>query len=249
VKTLNNPARVKNRFTLLKSLHAAGLNDFDVHRAGELPASIRFPVFLRKLQGHAMPLSDILNSRENLEEAIEAAAAAGIPIENQIAVEYAGEPLAGGLFRKIAAFRIGEKIVPYLCGHDTHWLVKAGKTGIAGEKLYREELEMIRANPHAEHLQKVFDIAQIRFGRADYGFYKGRIQIFEINTNPLLEEFSPHPSPLREQSMKLVWQKIMGALREIDSGGGTALKLKKDRMYRYQKWSLGNLLTRSRKVD
>ena len=249
LKTLNNPARAKNRFTLLKALHAAGLNDFNVHRAEELPASIRFPVFLRKMQGHALPLSGLLDTRAELEQSIEAAIVAGIPATNQIAVEYAGEPVREGLYRKLAAFRIGEKIIPYLCGHDTDWYVKAGKKGIAGEELYREERDIIQTNPHAKHLRKVFDLAEIEFGRADYGFYNGRIQVFEINTNPLLKKISPHPSPLRHESMRVAWENITTTLREIDSGDGVALRLRKDKMYRYQKWSLGNLFSRSRKVD
>ena len=250
LKVLNNPARAKNRFNLLRSLHDAGLNDFNVYRAEALPATMRFPVFLRKLLDHTRALSGLLDNREDLDMAIANAVASGIPFTNLLVVEYVGEPVREGLFRKIAAFRVGEKIVPYICGHDTHWYVKTGQTGIAGEELYRKELELIERNPHAEHLKKVFDLAEIQFGRADYGFYKGRIQIFEINTNPLLEEFSPHPSPLREQSMRLTWEKIMAALHEIDSGSGANVKFKKDRrMRRYRKWSLGNLFTRAREVD
>src|SRR6266850_5522778 len=43
----NNPARVKTRYALLRALHAAGLNDFSIHRADEVTTSVRFPVFLR----------------------------------------------------------------------------------------------------------------------------------------------------------------------------------------------------------
>jgi hypothetical protein len=248
LKVLNDPARVKNRYALLKALHAAGLNDFDAYRAEEIPTSVRFPVFLRKLQGHSLPLSELLPAREDLDKAVEATIARGIPVENQIVVEFAGEPVAGGLYRKLAAFRIGEKIVPAICVHDTGWHVKTGKKGIAGEKLYREELEIIQTNPYAGHMRKVFDIAQIQFGRADFGFYRGRIQIFEINTNPHLKAFAPHPSPFREQSMRIAWEKFADALQQINSGGGPSLKLKKDKLSRYRKWSLDNLLTRSRKT-
>ena len=211
---------------------------------------MRFPVFLRKLQAHTRTLSGLLHSREDLDTAIANAVASGIPFTNMIAVEYAGEPVREGLFRKIAAFRVGEKIVPYICGHDKHWYVKTGQAGIAGEELYREELGLIERNPHAEHLKKVFDLAEIQFGRVDYGFYKGRIQVFEINTNPLLKEFSPHPSPLRGQSMRLTWKKFIAALHEVDSGSGANVKLKKyQRVRRRRKWSIGNLFTRAPKVD
>ena len=84
-KTLNNPARAKNRYNLLKSLHAAGLNDFNVYRLGELPASIRFPAFLRKINGHALTLGGLVDSRKDLEKNIQTAITAGIPVENQTA--------------------------------------------------------------------------------------------------------------------------------------------------------------------
>ena len=48
----------------------------------------------------------------------------------------------------------------------------------------KEELEYIEANPHAEVLRRAFDLARIEYGRADYGVVDGRVEIWEINTNP-----------------------------------------------------------------
>lgn len=248
-KVLNNPARVKNRFNLLRRLYELGWNDFNAYCAEDLPAAMRFPVFLRKHQGHALVLSGLLHSRAEVDKAIGEAVATGIPFTNLLVVEYVGEPVREGLFRKISAFRIGNQIVPYICGHDNHWYVKTGQLGVASEELYREEQELIQTNPHAEHLKKVFDLAEIQFGRADYGFYRGRLQVFEINTNPVLSAFSPHPSPLREQSMRLTWEKIMAALHEIDSPFGPAVKFKKDRMHTYRRWRLRNFLMHARMVE
>jgi hypothetical protein len=243
----NNPAMVKTRYPLLRALHSAGLNDFNAYRMDGIDSVIRFPVFLRKLQGHRAPLSDLLQTREELDRSIAFAVGQGTPSENLVAIEYAGEPVRPGLYRKLSAFRIGQAIVPHICVHDTSWLVKYGKLGIAGEELYREELALLQTNPFAEHLQKAFDIAGIEYGRADFGFYQGRIQIYEINTNPYVAPEFVHPSPVREQSMRLAWEKYVQALWAIDSGGGRPIRLADGKFERNRPWK--NLFVRSRKVQ
>jgi hypothetical protein len=246
VSVLNNPATVKTRYPLLRALRTAGLNDFNVYRVAELNDAVRFPVFLRKIYGHREPLSDLLQTRGQLDEAIATAANAGTPVENLLVVEFAAEPVREGLYRKLAAFRIGDAIVPHSSVHDTNWLVKYGKLGIAGDELYREELEFLQTNPFAEHLKKVFELANIEYGRADFGFYKGRIQVYEINTNPYVAPGEPHPSPVRGQSMRVGWEKYLAALRAIDSGGGWPVRLPNGKLQRHRPWK--NLLTHTRKV-
>ena len=46
------------------------------------------------------------------------------------------------------------------------------------------ELDWAQANPHAAEVAAVFRHAGIGWGRIDYGLHRGRIQVFEINTNP-----------------------------------------------------------------
>jgi hypothetical protein len=227
-------------------LHAAGLNDFNAYRPDEIGDKIRFPVFVRKSHGHRAPISDLLETREELQHTIDSAVAAGTPLENLIVIEYAGEPVRPGLYRKLAAFRIGNEIVPHISGHDTTWLVKIGKLGIAGEELYREELHLLQTNPFAEHLRKAFDVAHIEYGRADFGIYRGRIQIFEINTNPHLAPLDEHPSPTRIESMWYGWEKYLAALRRIDSGGGWPVRVANGELQGFRAWK--NLWVRSRRV-
>lgn len=245
--TWNNPAKVKTRYALLRALHAAGLNDFNVHRADEAGNVTRFPVFLRKIYGHREPVSGLLQSREELLNKIETAVAGGTPLENLLVTEFVGEPVRPGLYRKLSAFRIGQAIVPHISVHDNSWLVKYGKTGIAGEELYREELTLLQTNPFADHLKKVFDLAQIEYGRVDFGFYQDRLQVYEINTNPALEAPLTHPSPVRLQSLKLVWKNYLQALHAIDSPAiGGFIRLGDGKLKRHRAWK--NLLVRSRKV-
>jgi hypothetical protein len=225
VPVLNNPAKVKLRYPLLRALHQAGLNDFNVYRARELPSTLRFPVFIRKDCGHGFPLSELLATREEVEKTIECAVAGGIPEDNLIIIEYAGEEVRAGQYRKLAAFRVGPSIVPHFSVNDRHWLVKYGRSDMKIDDLYEEEREMLRKNPHAEHLTKVFDVAQIDYGRADFGFYKGRIQVFEINTNPTIPAPEDHISPVRIENMKVAWNNYLEALRKIDSDSNSSVKL------------------------
>lgn len=243
---LNNPARFKNRYSLLRALHAAGLNDFDAYRPHEISSLKRFPVFLRKIQGHRQPLSDLLETREQAAGAIDTALAAGVPEENLVLIECAAEPVRPGVYRKLAAFRIGNAIVPHLCVHDSVWLVKYGRVLDSIEDLYQEERLVLQQNPFAEHLRKVFDVAGVEYGRADFGFLKGRLQVFEINTNPYVAPAEPHPSAIRVANMNLAWETYLQALRAIDRRGGRLIRLADGRLQRGRPWK--NLLARTRKV-
>lgn len=209
---LNDPARVRLRYALLRRLHEAGFNDFNVYRPDEGVRPARYPVFLRREHGHGSPIGDLLHGWTEVEAGLEAAMAAGIPRESLIIVEYAAEPVREGLFRKIGQFRIGGRAVPHLCVHEDRWLVKYGKLGSGGEALYREEREMMTGPRFAEEVGRAFEIAGIDYGRADFGLVDGRVQIYEINTNPDIKAGRDHPSPIRSESEAIFWQAYMDAL-------------------------------------
>lgn len=230
----NNPAKVKTRYPLLRTLHAAGLNDFNVHRADELSSAIRYPVFVRKAHGHGAPVSDLLPTRPELDQALAKAIAGGTPGENLLVIEFAAEPVRPGVFRKLSAFRIGNAIVPHISVHDTGWLVKMGRKFDNIEDLYLEEQTLLQTNPFAEQLRKVFELAEIEYGRADFGVYRGRLQIYEINTNPNLGPGEAHPSPTRVTNMRFVWEKYHAALRTLDSGGGWPVRLASGALQRHR---------------
>jgi hypothetical protein len=248
VKVLNNPARVKMRYGLLRALHRAGLNDFTVFRADEISDEIRFPVYIRKARGHGPPCTELLHSREEIDRALEMETASGVPAEHLMIIEYAGEPIRPNLYRKLATFCIGTTLTPSPCVHDHKWLVKTGPNCIADEDLYEEDLRNIRDNTHSELLRKAFKLAEIEYGRADYGFYKGRLQIFEINTNPHIPAPKPHPSPIRVETGKLAWRQTLLALHSIDSPPGGDITLPKDHLLnRHRKWT--QIFHRSRPVS
>jgi len=238
VRVLNNPAKVKLRYSLLRALNRAGINDFNVHPAEEIPQGMRFPVYLRKMRGHGEPCTGLLQERHEVEKALAEQIEAGVPAEHLMIIEYAGEPVRPGVYRKLSEFRMGSALTPYLCGHDSHWLVKTGQVGIAGDDLYEDEYRIVSDDPYANSLREAFALAEIEYGRADFGFYQGRPQIFEINTNPHIPAPGLHPSAKRVQTMDLAWKKILQTLHTIDSEPGPDILLPKDNLLkRYRKWS------------
>lgn len=242
----NNPALHKNRLTLLRQLHAAGLNDFNAWPVSELSAVQRFPVFVRKIQDHRAPLSDLLNNPAELKTAVTRAVSQGVPESNLIIIEFAGEPFRPGLYRKFSSFRVGSQIVPHVTVHDRVWSVKYGFMFQDIEDIYRDEHQALVQNQFSDHVMKAFQIAGIEYGRADFGLYRGRLQIYEINTNPHLAPGGEHPSAVRAATERLAWEKFHAALHQLDSPSGRSVCLANDRAKKLR--ALKNHLFRTRKV-
>ena len=81
-------------------------------------------------------------------------------------------------------YQIGDQTLFYNCVHENNWLVKSGTINSASETLYQEEQTMICNNAFADVISKAFGIANIDYGRVDFGLVNGKVQIYEINTNP-----------------------------------------------------------------
>jgi hypothetical protein len=218
VPVSNDPARVKTRFPLLRALHEAGINDFNAYRADEGVKPARYPVFLRRASGHGQPLSELLEDWDALARARDAALEQGVPESSLLVVEYAAEPVQPGVFRKLAIARVGGKLLPQACVHDDRWLVKYGRLGAATPELYADEARILRENPYAEPVARAFEIAGIDYGRADFGLVRGRVQIYEINTNPTLRSGLPHPDPQRTRNLSQIWDSLLAALHGLDPG-------------------------------
>jgi D-alanine-D-alanine ligase-like ATP-grasp enzyme len=216
-RVLNDPARVKLRFGLLRTLWRLGCNSFDVYRADEGASPRRFPVFLRHEHEHKAPLSDLLRTQAELDAALQRLIDDGKPARTILVVEYRAEPAAPGLFRKLAAYRVGDRIVPANTVHDNQWCVKYGKTGGGTEALYADELELIQSNRYEKALRPVFEAADIEYGRVDFGLCEGKVEVYEINTNPNITLPSPqHPSATRVRSERLVWEGLLAAISALD---------------------------------
>lgn len=217
LRTLNDPARFLGRFGLLRGLHRVQINDFNAYRADDFATPSRWPVFLRLEGDHAAPVSGLLEDEHALDNALKRAIDDGAPRSALLIIEYAAEPVQPGVYRKLSAFRIADRVLGYTCVHDDNWLVKYGALGIATPEMYEEEYSFVAENPHAAAVSKAFDLAGIDYGRADFGLVGGKPQIYEINSNPHVD-LTPQPalSARRNESIALFRTKYIDAMEEID---------------------------------
>lgn len=217
-RAINDPARMANRFTMLRSLYKAGLNDFNAYLPTELLEPQRWPVFIRREFNHGYPLSELLEDQAALDQAIEKLIAEGEPLDGLLITEYCAEPLEPDLYRKLSAYRIGDEVLFYNCVHDRNWLVKYGTKNCATDAMYQDEQNMILNNAFEAEIRQAFDLAGIDYGRVDFGLVDGRVQVYEINTNPDTNApSSSHPNPTRSKNMQLGWDKYLQALQQVDN--------------------------------
>jgi hypothetical protein len=217
VRVLNNPARVLSRYGLLRALFRRGVNRFNAYRIEEGVMPRRWPVFLRTDGTHEGPLPELYGNPEVLKAGIESAIAQGLPLSRLLIVEFMAEPARPGLYRKLSCFRIGPASVAHTCVHDTDWVVKLGKLGITPPDLYEDELRIVRDNPYGVAVAQAFETADIEYGRVDFGIVNGKLEIYEINTNPHIKLTVEHPSPTRIESCRVFGRNFLAALRAVDS--------------------------------
>jgi hypothetical protein len=190
---LNDPARSLIRLNLLELLREEGINSFAVFRAAGKVEPGRWPVFIRDDRSHDDgSVSGLLHSPAEYSRHLAAIIDSGSDLHSRTVVEYAGAAGDDGLYRKYGAMRLGDAIVPCHIFFGREWLVK--HQDVCNEATIREELEYIETNPHEKVLRRAFDLANIEYGRADYGCVDGRVEIWEVNTNPYLirPEYTDH---------------------------------------------------------
>jgi hypothetical protein len=225
-RALNDPARVKPRYALLRALADAGMNDFDVYCADGLPRPRRFPVFLRVASDHADPLGDLIEDQAELDVQLRALEDIGIPLTGVLVVEFCGERNAYGLFEKLSFLKIGDRITLSASGVmiGQHWNVKGTTAGtdLVTPEIMRERLEAIRTDRHAEAIRAAFDIAGIDYGRADVGMGGGRFQVYEINTNPAITTLDSYTSDEQREARQIYQGRLGSMLHEIDSAAAGA---------------------------
>ena len=180
---LNDPRRVLLRFPLLTVLHEQGVNAYRVFRAIDLMHVDRFPVFVRHMNDHSGPRTQLLHSRREVMRALGALCLRGQRLHDLIVVEFCDTGRRDGNFRKFSAFKIGDSIIPWHLMVSRHWCVKSESNETTEERV-REALKYFEDNPHEPWLRRVFAIAGVDYGRVDYGVLDGAPQAWEINLNP-----------------------------------------------------------------
>ncbi|MCC7274403.1 MAG: hypothetical protein IT561_17180 [Alphaproteobacteria bacterium] len=185
-RLLNHPSRSLRRYELLRTLHEEGENLFDVYRVVDLREPARYPVFLRRLDSHVGPASKLLPDRPALRRAIEGAREAGWPMDALAIVEFCETKDASGLYRKFGVMRIGDAVFPLQALTDRQWIVKHASDCIWDEATIGYERHYFERFPHREMVMRVFERARIQYGRVDFAVKDGRMQVWEINTNPTI---------------------------------------------------------------
>ncbi|WP_019568697.1 hypothetical protein [Thioalkalivibrio sp. ALMg13-2] len=220
-RVVNNPARHRSRYQLLRHLKLRSINEFNVWHADDEPPTDVYPVFLRTDSAHRGTLTDLLHTPVALRDALEEQISRGVPRREIIVVQYAAEPVREGLYRKLAAYRIGDRVIGAPCAHQETWVAKYGQRGIAPEELYEEEYKMVTDHTHADAMRPAFQHAEIEYGRADFGLFKGKNQVYEINTNPFFYGLKSHPFKIRLETFKRFEDNLVHALSEIDTPSRT----------------------------
>ena len=224
VRLLNHPTRSLKRYELLRTLKECGMNDFDVYRVTEARSPKTFPVFIREANDHSdsRELIPLLHTHDALESALKELFDEAWSREDKIIVEYCDTIDENGLYRKYAAFCIGDQIVPVHIVFSKNWMTKS--CYCLDEELAAEELQYVQLNPHQDQLRKIFSLAGIQFGRIDYSLLDGKLQTWEINTNPHIIH-RVGESSLRFAAFKHSSIRVNAALLEIDSSLDSQLRI------------------------
>lgn len=247
VRVFNDPARALQRFALLKRLHAEGLNKFRVWDAAGDPLPDLYPVFLRTRHAHRGALSELLHSREEAEAELERLVEKGYGVQDLMFVEYCAQPLEDGLFRKLAAFRVGEDVFMTTAVHESHWQAKYGEEGVASAEQYKEEYDMVKTNQFAAALRPAFELAKVEFGRVDFSIVDGAPQVYEINTNPSISLIDDHPFEIRLKTDAIFNERFVRAFKTLDSPDSKGMlkvnhpdlekQRKRDRFVVHHRWT------------
>lgn len=216
LRCLNDPAKIPDRVQLTAALHEAGQIPYRAYRATDRPRPVRFPVFVR-LDDHQKPLTDLLGDQAALDERLQSLQSEGIPLRDLLVIEYCGEPIREGLWAKWGAFRVGEQYSLDHIGVEPRWLVKYGDWNLLSEDIVALEHTAVTRNQFEADLMSGFALAQIEYGRADFGLVNGRPVIYEINTNPFVGPYVPDPIPLRRKSQDLARRRLIDMLVAIDT--------------------------------
>ena len=193
---LNQPARWIGRLRLLEVLHERGLNDFRACRPDASPGDLRFPVFLRSELDHGGPATPLLRSSDELRQALAGEGFRDPRVRRHLMVtEFCDCAGADGFFRKYSVLKIGQTLIPRHLFFSRDWVQKYND--IVDADRLAEEREFLDNCPHLAQLAEIFRLAGVDYGRIDYGLRNGRIQVWEINTNPTLVPRPENTHPLR----------------------------------------------------
>jgi hypothetical protein len=221
IQLIKRPTGVLCRYQLLKTCFELNRNTFRVRRASEFHDDLRFPVFIRPEGEHTGSLTRVLGNRWQLIRALARASLLGFRLRDLIIVEYCDTADAAGIFRLHCATIVGDTIIPQALVHNRSWITKWEGRLVDAEKA-AEQVAFVESNPHAEWLRETFELANIGYGRIDYGVKDGRPQVWEINTNPMIVRRAAAPSTMPAEQQNLLEPVRQSFLRQF---GATLAKI------------------------
>ncbi|NRQ49585.1 hypothetical protein [Aeromicrobium stalagmiti] len=212
---LNSPGRWTGRLGLNQALTRAGINDYRAFRAADVPDDLRFPAFVRWENDHGGSVGDPVRSRDELDRRL-ADVARGrrrTSRDQLLVIEQLDVRSDDGLFRKYSAQKIGDRLFPRHVFFSEQWVTK--HSDLITRPMIEEERAYLAEFPHRDQIEDVFALAGLDYGRVDYGFHEGRLQVWEINTNPVLVKRRSLIEPGRLRAQKASARDMLAWLREL----------------------------------
>lgn len=220
---LNDPHRWLDRLDLQLQLRRNGFNDFRTFTVDGPPTDIQFPVFLRRTNDHRGPIGDLLRDEDELRAAVDQLDARDR--RRVLAAEYCHTADETGIFRKYSAMKIGKSLIPRHVLFSDEWVTKTPH--LVDPEFAAEEARFVDEFRERELIARVFEIAGIDYGRIDYAWNEGRLQVWEINTNPIIVPLPERIHPLRLRAQRhsaelavTAFEELMGTIADRSSGHG-----------------------------
>lgn len=196
-RMLNHPLHSLGRLALLQRLHASGANDFQARRADQPMTGLRYPVFVREAVEHKGAVGGLIDAEPALQRVLATLADGPRPLSAYLVVEFVDVRNAEGYYEKYSVLRVGERLIASDLSFNDRWITKGDPDEAVVPGDLERDAAFQRDNPHAGRLREVFRLAGIDYGRVDYAFAAGRLQVFEINTNPMLPVPADADGPYR----------------------------------------------------
>jgi hypothetical protein len=188
---------------VLERMARDGCNRFRAFRAGgPLPDDLRYPVFVRDENEHSGSQTPLLHNAAELRSALAELREDARPTQPLLVVEWLDYGDANGVYRKYSMLRMGDALIRKHALFSSDWILRNPDTGgrFEAPEFLAEEQAFLSGggDAHDAEVRPIFDLLAIQFGRIDYTIVDGRIQVFEINTNPLaLRPAQLEPGPRR----------------------------------------------------
>jgi hypothetical protein len=217
---LNNPAAWSGRLGLNQALSAEGINDYRAFAADEVPDDLSFPAFVRFANQHTGSLADPVHSFDEINRLVRQHTSGRKRRlrKDLLVVEQLNAQGPDGIYRKYGALKIGDRLFPRHICFSHNWVTKdptlIAPHLLAEEQAYLDSFEHHNFD-HAEQLNQAFKLAGLDYGRIDYGFVNGRLQVWEINTNPIVASRRAEVEPERLASQDVAVGQIMSWLEHL----------------------------------